>query len=1215
MRCYFGIIAVFFLASTAYLQAQGPYTGGSLTINSDADVPSDVATITTIDGTLKIGGTITSFPNFAALKVVETHLQILRLSSTTLTTLTDIFPALREVKMNLSINLNPELTTVSGFDMLTTIAGKLTIFSNAKLTTISGFGAITSIGTFSDASIDISKNGMLSSCCGLIRFVDGTAPPTGSTTYDNAPGCNSPAEIIADCRTLAATPSSLTPTAAEGMATFDVTADTPWEITNSDTWITSIMPKTGSDNQTITISYEENTSIDTRKAILTLAATETGATEMVEITLTQAGAARKLLTDKTDISVNADVTSATFNVIANVPWRINKRVADTFVTTISPQTGNNNQTITITYEENTAITNRKAILTLEATDAGTEMVTITLTQAEAARELSANKTRITVNADQTSATFNVTANVPWKITNSDTWITSFLPETGSDNQKITITYEENTAITSREATLTLAATGTGATEMVPITLTQAAAARKLSADKPNITVLDVAGSVTFNVIANVPWAITNSDTWITSFLPVSGTGSDNQTITITYEENTTGASREAILTLEATGGGSESETITLTQSEAGARVLSAAPSSLSPSAAAGNITFEVVSANVDWAITNSDTWITISHVTGDASQRITITYEENTAITSREATLTLATTETGETETLDITLTQAAAARQISADKTRIPVNADDTSVTFNVTANVPWEITQASPASWISSISPDEGTGSANQEITISYEENTATTNRVAILTLAATGAVATESETITLTQAAAARTLSTDKASIPVDADDTSATFNVTANVPWDITQASPVSWISSISHLSGNANQEITITYEENTTITSRDAVLTLAATETGATETVTITLTQAAAARKLSTDKNDISLTVDAGNAIFNVTANVPWEITKRAEDDWISSISTSSGRDNQEITIEYKENTAGINRKAILTLAATGGGSESETITLTQAAAARQFATDKTDISVNADDTSVTFNVTANVPWEITKRAEDTFITAISPDSGTDNQEITITYEENTATTTRDAVLTLAATGTGTESETITITQAAAVARVLSASPSNLTPTAEAGDVTFDVNANVPWRITKRTEDDWITTISPSSGRDPKRITIEYDENTTSTSRNAILTLAAIGTGGETVEITITQASANTLGIPTLANDTRFYPNPASQNIYIEGITQETSLIIRTLAGKTLLRDTLSQNQAVNIASLPQGVYLLTLQNAQAQITRRLVIGL
>ena len=81
-----------------------------------------------------------------------------------------------------------------------------------------------------------------------------------------------------------------------------------------------------------------------------------------------------------------------------------------------------------------------------------------------------------------------------------------------------------------------------------------------------------------------------------------------------------------------------------------------------------------------------------------------------------------------------------------------------------------------------------------------------------------------------------------------------------------------------------------------------------------------------------------------------------------------------------------------------------------------------------------------------------------------------------------------------------------------------------------------------------------------------------------------------------------------------LGLPTLAQHLRFYPNPASQTLYIEGISQETALFIRTLSGKTLLRATLSQNEAVDLTALPQGTYILTLQNAQEQLTRRLVVG-
>ena len=180
-------------------------------------------------------------------------------------------------------------------------------------------------------------------------------------------------------------------------------------------------------------------------------------------------------------------------------------------------------------------------------------------------------------------------------------------------------------------------------------------------------------------------------------------------------------------------------------------------------------------------------------------------------------------------------------------------------------------------------------------------------------------------------------------------------------------------------------------------------------------------------------------------------------------------------------------------------------------------------------------------------------------------------------------------------------------------------RTLLPSSTTLTVNADAGTATFDVAANIPWEITQTPAATWISSTMPLTGNGNEQITIAYDENTTFTAREATLTLTATDVGTETMNIIVTQEGAipppPVLGLPTLAQHLRFYPNPASQTLYIEGITQETALTIRTLAGKTLLRTTLSQNEAVDIASLPQGVYLLTLQSAKKQRTGRLVIGL
>ena len=229
----------------------------------------------------------------------------------------------------------------------------------------------------------------------------------------------------------------------------------------------------------------------------------------------------------------------------------------------------------------------------------------------------------------------------------------------------------------------------------------------------------------------------------------------------------------------------------------------------------------------------------------------------------------------------------------------------------------------------------------------------------------------------------------------------------------------------------------------------------------------------------------------------------------------------------------------------------------------------------------------------TFNITANVPWAITQKATDTWISSITPKTGSDNQQITIEYKANTEKMRRVAVLTLAATDVGGDTVNINLTQAGqvSVARQLSANTTNIPVNADAGRATFNVTATVPWAITQKVTDTWITSISPKTGSDNQQITIEYKANTEKMQRLAVLTLSATD-GSETTGITLTQAAPSpALGLPTLAKNLRFYPNPASQTLYIEGISEETSLIIRTLAGKTLLRTSLRQNQAVDL-SLP-----------------------
>ena len=195
IRCYFGIIAIFFIASTASLQAQTDYTGGDLTIDSDANVPSNVTEITRIDGALSISGTITSFPNFAALTVVTGFFSVNNLADGSPTTLTNIFPLLEEVKGEFSISFNSHVQTITGFVSLRTVGGGFSISNNDNLQTISGFGALENAGTF----FELRGNPALSSCCAFLRIANGVIPSGFKDFRFNKTGCNSPGEISNNC--------------------------------------------------------------------------------------------------------------------------------------------------------------------------------------------------------------------------------------------------------------------------------------------------------------------------------------------------------------------------------------------------------------------------------------------------------------------------------------------------------------------------------------------------------------------------------------------------------------------------------------------------------------------------------------------------------------------------------------------------------------------------------------------------------------------------------------------------------------------------------------------------------------------------------------------------------------------------------------------------------------------------------------------------------
>ena len=144
---------------------------------------------------------------------------------------------------------------------------------------------------------------------------------------------------------------------------------------------------------------------------------------------------------------------------------------------------------------------------------------------------------------------------------------------------------------------------------------------ELTISSPSQSENDASGTYTFTVFSNVAWTVSDNADFV-SVSPVSG--SNNATLTITYDENTTTDTRAGVVTV--TGGGF-TRVHTLTQ--AGKEVqLTISSSSNTVTKEAGNYTIQILS-NTDWIVTDDKSWISESPTNGFGDATLTISRSEN----------------------------------------------------------------------------------------------------------------------------------------------------------------------------------------------------------------------------------------------------------------------------------------------------------------------------------------------------------------------------------------------------------------------------------------------------------------------------------------------------------------------------------------------------------------------------------------------------------
>ena len=552
---------------------------------------------------------------------------------------------------------------------------------------------------------------------------------------------------------------------AEQSITLSFSTNVVWSATVSADWLT-ISPSSGeAGKNSVKVEVEENRTGQPRSATITISDKES--MQKVSVTVRQEALKASLTVSPESLEFSANKGEEMLNVTSNTDWVITK---DAEWITLDSDKGKGLATIAAGVTENTSLTSRTGSITVSTTD-GSVKKTVSVRQSGADVIFTIDKNEFNVAAVGESFTVKVTHNIGYKINSQPEWVKQTDKVPGGNTDTYTFNAEANTSTEAREGVIVFCNDNN---ECVPVTVKQAGANATLSVSPAELTFTANTESKSLDVTSNTAWTAASGASWA-KLNKTNGSG--NAQIAVTAEENTAITQRSATITIK-TADGKASATVKVTQSAANV-IFSVDKNEHSVAAAGGDFSVKVTH-NIGYKINSQPEWV---KQTGKVPSGNTDTYtfktEVNTSTAAREGVIVFC---NDNNECVPVTVKQAGASTTLSVSPAELTFTAKPESKSFSVSSNTDWSV--ASSADWVK-IGTTSGSG--NAQVTASAEENTATTQRTATITLKTTDGKATA--TIKVTQNPADVVFSIDIKEFSIDAKGEEITIKIKHNTAYSV------------------------------------------------------------------------------------------------------------------------------------------------------------------------------------------------------------------------------------------------------------------------------------------------------------------------------------------------------------------------------------------------------------------------------------------
>ena len=627
----------------------------------------------------------------------------------------------------------------------------------------------------------------------LLTFLQAVAISTliagcGGTGTENEPEITPEIKFTEDIVT-----SGISVESAEQSITLSFSTNVAWSATVSADWLT-ISPSSGeAGKNSVKVEVEENRTGQPRSATITISDKES--MQKVSVTVRQEALKASLTVSPESLEFSANKGEEMLNVTSNTDWVITK---DAEWITLDSDKGKGLATIAAGVTENTSLTSRTGSITVSTSD-GSVKKTVSVRQSGADVVFSVDKNEHSVAAAGGDFTVKVTHNIGYKINSQPEWVKQPDKANSGNVDTYTFTAEANTSTEAREGIIVFCNDNN---ECVPVTVKQAGANATLSVSPAELTFTANTESKSLDVTSNTAWTAASGASWA-KLNKTNGSG--NAQIAVTAEENTAITQRSATITIK-TADGKASATVKVTQSAANV-IFSVDKNEHSVAAAGGDFTVKVTH-NIGYKINSQPEWVKqTGKVPSGNTDTYTFTAEANTSTEAREGVIVFC---NDNNECIQVTVKQAGAKASLSVSPAELTFTAKPESKSFSVSSNTDWSV--ASSADWVK-IGTTSGSGNAH--VTASAEENTATTQRTATITLKTTDGKATA--TIKVTQNPADVVFSIDIKEFSIDAKGEEITIKIKHNSAYSV--KSMPDWVNQTNKTVSGDTDNISFSVQHN------------------------------------------------------------------------------------------------------------------------------------------------------------------------------------------------------------------------------------------------------------------------------------------------------------------------------------------------------------------------------------------------------------